>query len=114
METIPIAQLHSAMRRIFGPLIYIDSKMISTADHIVYPFSDVHLGSRNRCRSLELQPQGRSFRICQLGGRSSKFERFSITHEHAIQRLGKTVCLGTRLAKLELGLIAGISTRTVT
>jgi hypothetical protein len=57
---------------------------------------------------------GRLDRKVALTGRSIKFERFSITHERAIQRLGKTVCLGTRLAKLELGLIAGISTRTVT
>jgi sterol 14-demethylase len=42
-ETTRIAQPHSAMRRNLGPPIYIDGKIISTGDYIVYPFSDVHL-----------------------------------------------------------------------
>lgn len=42
-ETTRIAQPHCAMRRNLGPPIYIDGKMISTGDYIIYPFSDVHL-----------------------------------------------------------------------
>jgi sterol 14-demethylase len=42
-ETTRIAQPHSAMRRNIGPPIYINGKLISTGDYVVYPFSDVHL-----------------------------------------------------------------------
>ena len=42
-ETTRIAQPHAAMRRNLGPPIYIDGKIISTGDYVIYPFSDVHL-----------------------------------------------------------------------
>lgn len=42
-ETTRVAQPHTAMRRNLGPPLYIDNKIISTGDYVVYPFSDVHL-----------------------------------------------------------------------
>lgn len=42
-ETTRVAQPHTAMRRNIGPPVYIDGKIISTGDYVIYPFSDAHL-----------------------------------------------------------------------
>ena len=43
LETLRIAQPHTAMRRNVGPDTYVDGTCIPSGAYVVYPFSDVHL-----------------------------------------------------------------------
>ncbi|KAF8960328.1 cytochrome P450 [Flammula alnicola] len=93
-ETTRVAQPHTAMRRNLGPELYINNKIIPTGAYVIYPFSDVHLDP-------ELYPD------------PWKFDpgRKEVTHVpfgYVGWGGGKTVCLGTRLAKVELKLLTAM------
>ncbi|KAF9051577.1 cytochrome P450 [Panaeolus papilionaceus] len=93
-ETTRVAQPHTAMRRNLGPELYINNKIIPTGAYVIYPFSDVHLDP-------ELYPD------------PWKFDpgRKEVTHvpfAYVGWGGGKTTCLGTRLAKIELKLVTAM------
>lgn len=93
-ETTRIAQPHSAMRRNMGPPMYIDGKMIFNGDYVVYPFSDVHLDPEIYADPWSFNPGREDVKDIPFG--------------YVGWGGGKTVCLGTRLAKLELKLITAM------
>ncbi|KAG5654445.1 hypothetical protein H0H81_002635 [Sphagnurus paluster] len=94
-ETTRVAQPHTAMRRNLGPPVYIDGKIIPTGAYVVYPFSDVHLDP-------ELYPDPWAFNP----GRAEVNKE--VPFSYVGWGGGKTLCLGTRLAKVELKLIAAM------
>ncbi|KAF8629735.1 hypothetical protein AX15_003294 [Amanita polypyramis BW_CC] len=93
-ETTRVAQPHTAMRRNLGPEFYIDKKLIPTGAYVVYPFSDVHLNP-------QLYPDPWRF---DPGRAEAKNTNFGYVGWGG----GKTSCLGTRLAKVELKLITAM------
>lgn len=93
-ETTRVAQPHTAMRRNLGPPIYIDGKMIPTGAYVLYPFSDVHLDPA-------IYPDPWAFNPDRAEVKHTPFAYVGWGG-------GKTLCLGTRLAKVELKLIAGM------
>ncbi|KAI3613103.1 cytochrome p450 [Moniliophthora roreri] len=94
-ETLRVAQPHTAMRRNLGPELYIDGKVIPRDAYVVYPFSDVHLDP-------DLYPDPWKFDP----GRPA-FEGKS-PYSYVGWGGGKTICLGQRLAKIELKLITAM------
>ncbi|KAF8842871.1 cytochrome P450 [Paxillus ammoniavirescens] len=92
-ETLRIAQPHTAMRRNLGPDAVIDSKTIPSGAYVVYPFSDVHLNP-------ELYPDPWKF--------DPSREEVKTPFGYLGWGGGKTVCLGQRLARLELKLITSM------
>ncbi|KAF5369081.1 hypothetical protein D9758_002903 [Tetrapyrgos nigripes] len=94
-ETLRVAQPHTAMRKNLGPETYIDGKLIPSGAYVVYPFSDVHLNPDLYPDPWRFDP-GRSFQketgygYVGWGG-------------------GKTTCLGQRLAKVEMKVIAAMA-----
>ncbi|KAG6854089.1 hypothetical protein C0991_010502 [Blastosporella zonata] len=93
-ETTRVAQPHTAMRRNLGPPLYIDGKIIPSGAYVVYPFSDVHLDP-------SLYPDPWKF---NPGREDVKDVPFAYVGWGG----GKTLCLGTRLAKVELKLITAM------
>ncbi|CCL99604.1 uncharacterized protein FIBRA_01622 [Fibroporia radiculosa] len=94
-ETLRLAQPHTAMRMNTGPEIYLAGKTVPPGTFVVYPFSDAHL-------SPELYPDPWKFDPARP---ESKMP-FSYVGWGA----GKTVCLGQRLAKLQLKLVIAVLT----
>ncbi|KAG9313414.1 cytochrome P450 [Chiua virens] len=92
-ETLRIAQPHTAMRRNLGPDTVIDCKTIPSGAYIVYPFSDVHLNPELYPDPWKFDPSRKEaktpFGYVGWGG-------------------GKTICLGQRLARIELKLITSM------
>ncbi|KAF8438079.1 cytochrome P450 [Boletus edulis BED1] len=92
-ETLRIAQPHTAMRRNLGPDTVIDTKTIPSGAYIVYPFSDVHLNPELYPDPWKFDPNRKEantpFGYVGWGG-------------------GKTICLGQRLARMELKLITSM------
>ncbi|KAF8155617.1 cytochrome P450 [Crassisporium funariophilum] len=93
-ETTRVAQPHTAMRRNLGPELYINNKIIPTGAYVIYPFSDVHLDP-------ELYPDPWKFD-------PSRKEVTHVPFGYIGWGGGKTVCLGTRLAKVELKLVTAM------
>lgn len=92
-ETLRIAQPHTAMRRNMGPDTVIDSKTIPSGALVVYPFSDVHLNPDIYPDPWKFDPSREAaktpFGYLGWGG-------------------GKTICVGQRLARLELKLVTSM------
>ncbi|TFK49075.1 cytochrome P450 [Heliocybe sulcata] len=93
-ETLRVAQPHTAMRRNVGPDLHIDGKVVPTGAYVVYPFSDVHLDPEIYPDPWRFDPgrpvdTKRAYSWVGWGG-------------------GKTVCLGQRLAKLEMKIITAM------
>ncbi|TFK73496.1 cytochrome P450 [Pluteus cervinus] len=93
-ETTRVAQPHVAMRRNIGRDIYIDGKIIPTGSYVVYPFSDVHLDPELYSDPWKFDP-----------GRQEPKE---VPLSYIGWGAGKTTCLGTRLAKVELKLVTAM------
>ncbi|KAK0434277.1 cytochrome P450 [Desarmillaria tabescens] len=92
-ETLRVAQPHTAMRRNLGPDTYINGKLIRSGAYVVYPFSDIHLDPG-------LYPDPWKFDPAR--------EETKVPYGYVGWGGGKTTCLGTRLAKLELKLITAM------
>ncbi|KAH7886943.1 cytochrome P450 [Phlebopus sp. FC_14] len=92
-ETLRVAQPHTAMRRNLGPDTVIDSKTIPSGAYVLYPFSDVHLNP-------DLYPDPWKF--------DPSREEVKSPFGYLGWGGGKTVCLGQRLARLELKLVASM------
>ncbi|KZT25713.1 cytochrome P450 [Neolentinus lepideus HHB14362 ss-1] len=93
-ETLRVAQPHTAMRRNVGSDLHIDGKVVPTGAYVVYPFSDVHLDPEIYPDPWRFDParpvdSKRAYSWIGWGG-------------------GKTVCLGQRLAKLEMKIITAM------
>lgn len=95
-ETTRVAQPHTAMRRNLGPNLYIEDKIVPSGAYVIYPFSDVHLDESIYPDPWKFDPSRPEpdagttpFGYVGWGG-------------------GRTVCLGTRLAKVELKLVAAM------
>ncbi|KAJ7126062.1 cytochrome P450 [Mycena epipterygia] len=93
-ETLRIAQPHTAMRRNLGPDVFINDKLIPSGSYVVYPFSDVHLDP-------EIYPEPWCFD-------PSRKEVSKVDLAYVGWGVGKTTCLGTRLAKVELKLTTAL------
>ncbi|KAA1472043.1 cytochrome P450 [Dentipellis sp. KUC8613] len=92
-ETLRMAQPHVAMRRNLGPTMHIDGKVLPKGAFAIYPFADVHLDP-------ELYPDPFKFDPA----RPVRKEDFGYIGWGG----GRVNCLGTRLAKLQLKLIAAM------
>jgi len=116
------------MRRNVGPEFYIDGKRIETGDYVVYPFSDVHLDEEiyenaaawmperwlnlnagcDGEKDMRMPGSGMPFGYVGWGGgillSYSKLRMAWLTCDYT----GKNICLGTRLAKVELKLIVSM------
>ncbi|OBZ67988.1 Lanosterol 14-alpha demethylase [Grifola frondosa] len=92
-ETLRLAEPHAAMRQNVGPEIRLGGKIVPGGAYVVYPYSDVHLNPELYPDPLRFDPaRGVSkmpYAYVGLGG-------------------GNTMCLGQRLAKLELKLITAL------
>lgn len=93
IETLRLAQPHTAMRKNMGPDMLMDGKVIPSGAYIVYPFSDVHLNAELYPNPWKFDPtrphDRRQFSWIGFGG-------------------GKNICLGQRLARLEMKLLAAM------
>lgn len=98
-ETLRIAQPHTAMRRNVGPEFYIDGKRIETGDYVVYPFSDVHLDEDIYDNAGVWMPER------WLSEEKEKVPGKDVPFGYVGWGAGKSMCLGTRLAKVELKLL---------
>jgi cytochrome P450 len=115
-ETTRVAQPHTAMRRNLGPDCYIDGKRIPTGAYVIYPFSDVHLDPELYPDPWRFDPSRKEvdsnvpFGYVGWGGG----KQFSSSGWMRMGKLtaalfpGKTLCLGTRLAKVELKLVTAL------
>jgi len=92
-ETLRLAQPHTAMRRNLGPDVCIDGKTIPSGAYVLYPFSDVHLNADLYPNPWQFDPS-----------RPQKQKQFSWIGFGG----GKNICLGQRLAKLEMKLIVAM------
>jgi len=128
-ETLRVAQPHAAMRRNIGKEVCIDDKVIPTGAYVLYPFSDVHLNP-DLCQlvllSLVFEMLKREQipilgnlildgilrpkpRIVTSVGEEVRLGSITMILTNSTQLLlGKTLCLGSRLAKLELKLITSM------
>ncbi|KAJ7754512.1 cytochrome P450 [Mycena metata] len=93
-ETLRVAQPHTAMRRNLGPEVYINDKLIPSGAYVVYPFSDVHLDPEIYAEPWRFDP--------------SRKEASKVDLPYVGWGVGKTTCLGTRLAKVELKLTTAL------
>ncbi|KAJ6588767.1 cytochrome P450 [Mycena capillaripes] len=93
-ETLRVAQPHTAMRRNLGPDVYINEKLIPSGAYVVYPFSDVHLDPTIYAEPWCFDP--------------SRKEVSNVDLSYVGWGVGKTTCLGTRLAKVELKLTTAL------
>ncbi|EKM76776.1 hypothetical protein AGABI1DRAFT_44512 [Agaricus bisporus var. burnettii JB137-S8] len=102
-ETLRVAQPHTAMRRNVGPEFYIDGKRIPSGAYVVYPFSDVHLDEDIYEDAWKFDP-GRWLNGDETETKGEKGVPFGYVGWGG----GKHMCLGTRLAKVELKLIVSM------
>ncbi|EAU84231.2 hypothetical protein CC1G_08161 [Coprinopsis cinerea okayama7 len=93
-EVTRIAQPHVAMRLNEGPDVLIDNKLIPHGSYVLYPFSDIHLDP-------DVYPEPWTFNP----GRTPPTD---VPLSFVGFGGGRTVCVGNRLAKLELKLIVAM------
>ncbi|GJE96552.1 cytochrome P450 [Phanerochaete sordida] len=89
-ETLRVAQPHTAMRRNVGPETYVGGVRVPSGAYVVYPFSDIHLDAALYPDPWRFDP-GRAESTAPLG--------------YVGWGGGRTVCLGQRLAKLQMKLV---------
>lgn len=111
-ETLRMAQPHTAMRRNMGPETYIDGTRVPSGAYVVYPFSDIHLNPQLYPDPWTFDPD-RTQRTAQYeyvgwGGGKYLLNRNDSTMLSIFSMLGKTVCLGQRLAKLQLKVVTAL------
>ncbi|KAF7325856.1 Cytochrome P450 [Mycena kentingensis (nom. inval.)] len=100
-ETLRVAQPHTAMRRNLGPDTYILDKRIPAGAYVVYPFSDVHLDPDIYPDPWRFDPARSAKGCASQAGADAELS-------YVGWGVGKTTCLGTRLAKLELKLVLAL------
>ncbi|KAJ7806928.1 cytochrome P450 [Mycena olivaceomarginata] len=96
-ETLRVAQPHTAMRRNLGPEVHINDKLIPSGAYVVYPFSDVHLDPEVYPDPWRFDPS-----------RKEVEPTADLPLPYVGWGVGKTTCLGTRLAKVELKLTVAL------
>jgi len=114
-ETTRLAQPHTAMRKNMGPDVHIDGKLVPSGHYVVYPFSDVHLNEELypdpwKFDPSRPRPDARFSYVGWGGGNACTLTTSSESHTHALAAhfIGKTTCLGQRLAKLEMKLVSAM------
>lgn len=112
-ETLRVAQPHTAMRRNMGPDTVIDSKTIPSGALVVYPFSDVHLNPDIYPDPWKFDPSREAtktpFGYLGWGGGEYTTQHFTCRIPSADNASpGKTICVGQRLARLELKLVTSM------
>jgi cytochrome P450 len=125
-ETLRIAQPHVAMRQNIGPDMYIDGKTIPTGSLVVYPFADVHLDQALYPDPWKFDPARPkpTGNLTYLGWGGGAFffcfaKYFGLVREVDLILFplpffwlgvwaGRTTCLGSRLARLEIKLLAAL------
>lgn len=119
-ETLRLAQPHIAMRRNMGPDVYIGDRIVPTGAFLLYPFSDIHLNpaiyedpytfdpSREERRDKDKEGEGTYEYVGWGAGEypQSCIHCFSLIT--AFWRIGKSICAGQRLARIELKLVASM------
>ena len=122
-EILRLAQPHTAMRRNMGPATYIGGTRVPSGAYVVYPFSDVHLDpqlypdpwsfepDRAECTAqYEYVGWGGGKRFLPLPSRLHVASCIVLTSRALV---GRTTCLGQRLAKLQLKLVTALLLMTM-
>jgi cytochrome P450 len=110
-ETLRVAQSHAALRLNLGPEVHVNGKAIPTGAYVVYPFSDVHLDPELYPDPWKFDPSRAEPKAAfgYVGWGGGMYPCSPLTDVLANNTVvGKTVCLGTRLAKVELKLITAM------
>lgn len=112
-ETTRLAQPHTAMRKNMGPDVCIDGKLVPSGHYVVYPFSDVHLNEELYPDPWKFDPSrprpDARYSYVGWGGGMAPLAPFRQSPTNAIARsVGKTTCLGQRLAKIEMKLLSAV------
>jgi sterol 14-demethylase len=112
-ETTRLAQPHTAMRKNMGPDVHIDGKLVPSGHYVVYPFSDVHLNEELYPNPWKFDPNrprpGARYSYVGWGGGMISLAPSLESPSHALaHRVGKTTCLGQRLAKVEMKLLSAV------
>lgn len=115
-ETLRVAQPHTAMRRNMGPETYLNGTRIPSGAYVVYPFSDVHLNEDLYPNPWAFDPDrpdpNLPFGYVGWGGGKPELALNWVVPGAVLTSLrvsvGKTVCLGQRLAKLQLKMIMAL------
>lgn len=116
-EVLRLAQPHTAMRRNMGPETYLDGTRIPSGAYVVYPFGDIHLNPDlypdpwafkpdrpERKLPLEYVGWGGGMYHVNIAGENLEANRFFT---------GKTICMGQRLAKLQLKILTALMLSTM-
>lgn len=111
-ETTRLAQPHVAMRRNLGPDLVINNKVIPTDSYVIYPFSDVHLDPEIYLDPWRFDPSRKETNPAKLEyvgwGGGKKLPQSANADFLCSGNIGRTTCLGTRLAKVELKLVTAM------
>lgn len=115
-ETTRLAQPHTAMRKNMGPDVHVDGKLVPSGHYVVYPFSDVHLNEELypdpwRFDPSRPRPNARHSYVGWGGGTHRAVDAFLESPTDVIVVVvvvGKTTCLGQRLAKIEMKLLTAV------
>lgn len=112
-ETLRVAQPHTAMRRNVGPETYLDGTRIPSGAYVVYPFSDVHLNEELYPNPWAFDPDRPDTKhpFGYVGWGGGKPDVYLVERSRlnvSCGSPGKTVCLGQRLAKLQLKMITAL------
>jgi cytochrome P450 len=121
-ESIRLSQAYVAFRRNVGPEMYIDGKVIPTGALVAYPAADIHVDPAFypdpwKFDPTRPQPQGN---LTYLGWGGGVFLRLRLLPKGIVDtqrsrcqffpwhRLGRTTCIGSRLARLNIKLITAL------
>ena len=112
-ETTRLAQPHTAMRKNMGPDVHIDGKLVPSGHYVVYPFSDVHLNDELYPDPWKFDPSrprpDARFSYVGWGGGAALFVlSLKSPTDPLAHFVGTTICLGQRLAKLEMKLLSAM------
>ena len=96
-----------------GPDMHIDGKLVPSGHYVVYPFSDVHLNEELYPDPWKFDPSrprpDARFSYVGWGGGTVLLAVSLKSPTNALARfVGKTTCLGQRLAKLEMKLLSAM------
>ena len=112
-EAIRLSQAYVAFRRNVGPEMYIDGKVIPTGALVAYPAASVHLDPALypdpwKFNPARPQPKGNLTYLGWGGGAFLRSHRLLMLTMSPCFFLGRTTCLGSRLARLNIKLLSAL------
>jgi cytochrome P450 len=118
-EAIRLSQAYVAFRRNVGPAMYIDGKVIPTGALVAHPAANVHLDPALypdpwKFDPARPQPKG-NLTFLGWGGGAFLHLRLllkriitDVDNVHTFFALGRTTCIGSRLARLNIKLVSAL------